>query len=146
MIELESTATAARSAVRFCSHCAAHQDDLDPLEALLLRVCPLCGLGILLRSDRTLVTRSGEALLVVTADLRIAAATLPVAALLGDPELVTGLSLLDVGAGALAGPVTALLGGDGSVSEDRVPLAGTLVSVRVGRCGDPPAALVSLRI
>jgi hypothetical protein len=131
--------------LRFCSYCAARERDLDPVEALLRRVCPRCELGFLLAGSRELVASCGDALLVVTADLRIGAASAGVEPLLGDPEPLLGRELAAVlDAGDLAHSARACAHGATDVSSHRVNVEGRALTARVGACDAPPAALVAL--
>src|SRR5947209_9844958 len=129
--------------VRFCSYCAAR--DLDPLEALARRVCPRCEHGFLLNGDRELVVSSGDALLVVTADLRIGAATAAVEPILGDPEPLVGRELGAVlDDGELASRARECARGASEVSSHRVRVGSRTLTARVGACDPPRAALVAL--
>src|SRR4051794_14646909 len=80
-------------AVRFCTHCGVLQDEAPQ------RVCPLCGLGMILTSHRRALPRSGAAFLVVTRSLRVSAASVASEELLGRPpeELLGGSVLALVG-------------------------------------------------
>lgn len=134
----------ANAAARFCSHCAAREHDFESVESLIRRVCPECGLGILLRASPELLGDS-TMLVVVTADLRLAAATRDTEELLGYPELLFGRPLLEIPVvEQLARPIAiAALGADG-VSEHSVQIGPRSLTARVGRCGDPVAALAAL--
>jgi hypothetical protein len=131
--------------IRFCTYCAAREGDLDGVEALLRRVCPRCELGVLLTASHELVAAADGALLVVTADLRIGAASAAVEPILGDPEPLVGSSLPALLEGdGLATRVAACALGAAGVSLHRVEAGGRAMTARVGACGTPPAALVVL--
>jgi len=85
---------------------------------------------------------------VVTSDLAVSAASEAAGAMFGiDPAEIVGrplLSLLDqpLRGAELARRVARAAAGVGDVSLLRVQVAGRPFEVRVGRCGDPRAALV----
>jgi len=129
--------------VRFCTYCAAR--DLDPLETLARRVCPRCEHGFLLNGARELVASCGDALLVITSDLRIGAASAAVEPILGDPEPLVGRELGSVlDAGELATRARECARGATEVSSHRVRVGTRTLSARVGACDPPRAALVAL--
>lgn len=131
--------------IRFCTHCAARERDADSVEALLRRVCPRCGLGVLLSASPDLVSACGDVLLVVTADLRIAAATTGVEPLLGAAEPLVGRALPELLAPSdLSQRASDCARGAAGVSSHLVEVAGRAMTARVGACGNPPAALVAL--
>jgi len=137
---------------RFCTHCGALSEApvSTPERPLRGRVCASCALGVVLTCTPDLLDRGGAALLVVTADLRVSAASQAAEDLLGD-ELY-GRPLLSVvtspdGVAELARRVVRAATGDRAVTTLRVEpsaisLPGVSLEARIGACGNPPAALV----
>jgi PAS domain-containing protein len=125
-------------ATRFCTHCGAVQNDAPQ------RVCGRCGFGVILTSAREAL---GEAFLVVTLDMRVAAASAAVEKLLGDPDELLGLPLPAV----LSGDDLGRLIGRAALGSRRIvtvtvsaKATGRRLSARIAWCGQPPAALVVL--
>jgi predicted RNA-binding Zn-ribbon protein involved in translation (DUF1610 family) len=129
-------------AVRFCTHCGVVTDDASQ------RVCPSCGLGVVLRCAREAAPRDNAPFLVVTTDLRVSAASSATKPLFGDPDAVVGASLLDLvrGDGALPRQVARAAMGSrkGATAWVRTAEHGRPHKARIVPCGDPPAALVVL--
>jgi hypothetical protein len=101
-------------------------------------------MGIVLTCAPGVLPRQGTAFLVVTADLRISAASAAVEQYLGDA--VEGEPLLEVLSGDPALPrwiVRAAMGSTRVVSV-ALRVGPRRVNGRVAACGDPPAALVVL--
>src|SRR5437764_15415041 len=143
------TGTATDERIRFCTNCGTLFDPEPPdAKAHRERVCPVCGLGVLLSTDDDMLSRDGEPFLVVLKDLTVSAASESAAALLGIETLnMVGrplLSLIDspFRGSELARRVARAAAGAGDMSLLRVQAAGSRYEVRVGRCGDPRAALV----
>jgi hypothetical protein len=93
-----------------------------------------------------LLPREGAAFLVVTADLRISAASAAVERVLGDPDAVLGEPLLEVLSGDPGLPrwiVRAAMGSSRVVSV-ALRVGTRRVNGRIAACGDPPAALLVL--
>jgi PAS domain-containing protein len=142
--------TANNERMRFCTNCGTRFDPEPPdlKHPHRERVCPVCGLGVLLSTGQDMLARDGEAFLVVTSDLTVSAASdaatelfgLESAGMVGRPLL----SLLDspLRGSELARRVARAAAGVGDVSLLRVQVGGRVHEVRVGRCGDPRAALV----
>ena len=136
--------------IRFCTNCGKLFDPEppEPKHPHRERVCPSCGLGVLLSTGHDMLPRDGEAFLVVTSDLAVSAMSEAAGELFGtDPAEVLGrplLSLLDtpIRGSELARRVARAAAGVGDVSLLRVQVGGRRHEVRVGRCGDPRAALV----
>ena len=135
--------------IRFCTNCGTLFDPEPPdAKAHRERVCPVCGLGVLLSTDDDMLSRDGEPFLVVLKDLTVSAASESAAALLGIETLnMVGrplLSLRDtpIRGSELADRVSRAAGGAGDISLVRVQVSGTSYEVRVGRCGEPRGALV----
>src|SRR2546425_345558 len=144
------TGTANDERIRFCTNCGTLFDPEPPdvKHPHRERVCPVCGLGILLSTGRDMLARDHEAFLVVTSDLTVSAASEAAMELFGlDSAEMVGkplLSFLDtpLRGSELARRVARAAAGVGDVSLLRVHVAGRTHEVRVGRCGDPRAALV----
>jgi len=142
--------TANDERIRFCTNCGTLFDPEPPdsKHPHRERVCPVCGLGVLLSTGREMLSEDGQAFLVVTGDLAVSAASETATLMFGlDSLQIVGrplLSLLDtpLRASELARRVARAAGGAGDVSLLRVEVAGRQYEVRVGRCGDPRGALV----
>jgi PAS domain-containing protein len=144
--------------VRFCSRCGTVRDEREragdhrPAE----RVCPACGMGVLLVASRDALPSDGMSFVIATDDLRISAVSEAAERIFGMPEPdLIGNNLLRVmtspghedelalrvsraanGARAVRMiPVRLLLG-------DR-PAFGRL-EARIASCGPPRGALVAL--
>jgi hypothetical protein len=129
-------------AIRFCTHCGVVTDDASQ------RVCPSCGLGVVLSCPRDAAPRPDAPFLVVTTDLRVTAASAAAEALFGDPDALIGMPLLDLvrGDGALPRQVARAAMGSRKDATTWVRTAehGRPRKTRIVACGDPPAALVVL--
>jgi hypothetical protein len=141
---------------RFCTHCAVLFD--APTAAAGTpnrgRVCARCGLGVVLTCSSATLTSPGAAFLVVTADLRVSAASQPADDLFAVPDGSYGrplLSLLTSPAGVAELARVVVRAANGSLAPTTVAVAGASSEIetgsleaRVGGCGNPPAALVVL--
>jgi PAS domain-containing protein len=139
---------------RFCTHCGSLFDaaGATPERPLRGRVCSRCGLGVVLTCASELLREPGAAFLVVTADLRISAASEAAEELLGKPQGLHGRPLLSIltspaGVADLARRVARAAMGERSI--ERMPvepaarrLSGVALEAAIGTCGSPPAALV----
>ena len=129
-------------AIRFCTHCGVVTDDASQ------RVCPLCGLGVVLSCDRSVAPRADAPFLVVTTDLRVSAASAAAEALFGDPDALVGRPMLDLlrGDGALPRQVArAAMGSTRSTTAwVRTAEHGRPRKARIAACGNPPAAIIVL--
>ena len=141
---------------RFCTHCAALFD--APAATAVAphrgRVCSRCGLGVVLTCASATLTSPGAAFLVVTADLRVSAASEAAEELLAVPDGTFGRPLLSLvtspeGVGELARVV--VRAASGSFAPATLPVepaaaatADIGLQARIGACGNPPAALVVL--
>jgi hypothetical protein len=131
----------------FCTHCASLFDEA----AARRRVCPRCGLGVVLTCSSATLEAPGGAFFVVKADLRVSAASRaaedlffvhdgafgrPLMSLVTSPDGIEELPRLVVAAanGTLA-PATIAV----ESAASKVDIA---LEARIGGCGDPPAALV----
>jgi hypothetical protein len=137
MNPLARTDASPTNVVHFCSHCAAFHADAP-------RVCPACGLGIVLECAPGVLPRAGAAFLVVKADLRISAASAAAEEFLGD---VTGQPLLDVLSGDPGLPrwIARAAMGSGRVVSVALRKGPRRVNGRIATCGDPRAALLVLQ-
>ena len=141
---------------RFCTHCAVLLDAPAATASAPHRgrVCTRCGLGIVLTCASATLTSPGAAFLVVTADLRVSAASEAAEEFLSVPDGTFGRPLLSLvtspaGVGELARIVVrAASGSFAPVTVPVEPAASASVEVdleaRIGACGNPPAALVVL--
>ncbi len=131
-----------QDAIRFCTHCGVVTDDASQ------RVCPSCGLGIVLSCERSAAPRPDAPFLVVTTDLRVSAASAAAEALFGAGDELVGTPLLDLvrGDGALPRQVArAAMGSPKSATAwVRTTEHGRPHKARIAACGDPPAAIVVL--
>ena len=131
-----------QDAIRFCTHCGAVTDDAPQ------RVCPDCGLGVVLSCAREAAPAGRSPFLVVTSDLRVTAASAATEDLFGDPGALVGRSLLDLlrGDGTLPRHVARAAMGSRRVATTwvRTHGLGRPRRARIAACGDPPAALVVL--
>ena len=138
MNRLARTDASPQHTVHFCTHCGALSSEGER------RVCERCGMGVVLSCAPGVLPREGAAFLVVTADLRISAASAAVEQYLGDA--VEGEPLLEVLSGDPALPrwiVRAAMGSSRVVSV-ALRVGPRRVNGRVAACGDPPAALLVL--
>ena len=138
MNRLARTDASPQHTVHFCTHCGALSSEGER------RVCERCGMGVVLSCAPGVLPREGTAFLVVTADLRISAASAAVEQYLGDA--VEGEPLLEVLSGDPALPrwiVRAAMGSSRVVSV-ALRVGPRRVNGRVAACGDPPAALLVL--
>ena len=137
MSRLARTDASPTNAVHFCSHCGAFHGDVP-------RVCPACGLGVVLECAPGVLPRPGAAFLVVKSDLRISAASEAAEEFLGD---VTGEPLLDVLSGDPGLPrwISRAAMGSARVVSVALRKGPTRVNARVAACGNPPAALIVLQ-
>ena len=137
MNPLARTDASPTEAVHFCTHCGAFHGDAP-------RVCPACGLGVVLECAPGVLPRAGAAFLVVKADLRISAASEAAEEFLGD---VTGEPLLDVLSGDPSLPrwIARAAMGSGRVVSVALRKGSRRINGRVAACGSPPAALLVLQ-
>ncbi|MBV9214410.1 MAG: PAS domain-containing protein [Actinobacteria bacterium] len=138
----------------FCTHCASlsNAPNGNAERPHRGRVCPDCALGVILSCSRATLDTEGAAFLVVTADLRITAASESAERLFRVPDGLYGRPLLSVmtspdGIGDLARQVVRAASGarrpvtvEVDAAASRVPRGVT--RARIGGCGSPPAALV----
>ena len=138
---------------RFCTHCAQLFDGPTAQAGTPNRgrVCARCGLGVVLTCSNATLTAPGAAFFVVTADLRVSAASRPAENLFAVPDGTHGRPLLSLltspdGVGELARVV--VRAANGTLAPTTLPVQAassridTRMEARVGGCGNPPAALV----
>src|SRR3954452_11084886 len=126
--------------IRFCTNCGTLFDPEPPdsKHPHRERVCPVCGLGVLLSTGREMLSEDGQAFLVVTSDLTVSAASEAATLLFGLDSLeIVGrplLSLLDtpIRGSELARRVARAAAGAGDISLLRVQVSGATYEVRVG--------------
>jgi hypothetical protein len=117
-------------------------------------VCGECSLGVVLTCAGDMLHGPGEAFLIVTADLRVSAASEAAEHMFQVPEGTFGRPLLSLmtspeGIEELSRRVVSAASGSRASSTMQVePAASRLpagvLEARIGGCGDPPAALVVL--
>lgn len=132
----------------FCTHCASLFDE----PAARRRVCPRCGLGVVLTCSSATLDVAGAAFFVVTSDLRVSAGSKQAEDLFAAHDGMFGRPLLSLvtspaGVGELARLVGAAANGTMAPSTIPVESAATrldhvALEARIGGCGNPPAALV----
>jgi hypothetical protein len=137
---------------RFCTHCASLYD----LGSHRARVCPDCGLGVILTCASTTLTTAGAAFLVVTSDLRVSAASQHAEDIFDLPDGTYGRPLMalltsPVGVGELARLVVRAANGTYAPATIAVEPTSSKVGAsefeaRIGGCGNPPAALVVVEV
>jgi hypothetical protein len=140
---------AARDALtHFCTHCASLFDE----PASRRRVCPRCGLGVVLTCSSATLDAPGAAFFVVTSDLRVSAGSKQAEDLFSAHDGIFGRPLMSLvtspaGVGELARIVVAAAGG--TMAPTTVPVQSAAAKLdeisleaRIGGCGSPPAALV----
>ena len=149
----EAAPSAPRESVAFCGHCGTHPEADEQS-----RVCPSCGLGLILHADAEAVPSVGDAFLVFDSYLSVCAASAEAEKLLSmsEMELVNRhlsdvLLPADVEAQSTTKLAMALLWatrGDQSTRRVLVRPANTFgvrLSADIASCGPPSAALVVLR-
>jgi hypothetical protein len=123
--------------VEFCSYCGQF-DTTDQ------RVCPNCGLGIMLETDGVVLGSPGAPFVVVKSDGRISAVSEAAERLMGKQETLIGRPLLSLITGPGLARMIAMAGyGHGGPYELTVErLGGGRFHATIGTCGQPRAALV----
>ena len=138
---------------RFCTHCAQLFDGPTAQAGTPNRgrECTRCGLGVVLTCSNATLTAPGAAFLVVTADLRVSAASQSAEDLFAVPDGSFGRPLLSLltspsGVGELARVV--VRAANGTLAPTTLPVQAAAskldreLEATVGGCGNPPAALV----
>ena len=139
---------AADALTHFCTHCASLFDE----PAARRRVCPRCGLGVVLTCSSATLDTPGAAFFVVTSDMRVSAGSKQAEDLFSVHDGSFGRPLLSLvtspdGIGELARLVAAAANGTMAPSTIAVQSAASKLDdvpleARIGGCGSPPAALV----
>ena len=139
---------AGEALTHFCTHCASLFDEPTARR----RVCPRCGLGVVLTCSSATLDTPGAAFFVVTADLRVSAGSKQAEDLFSVKDGTFGRPLMSLitspdGVGELARLVAAAASGTLAPSTIAVESAASRLDnvsleARVGGCGNPPAALV----
>jgi hypothetical protein len=137
--------------VSFCSHCA----DRVPTPAVAARVCPKCGLGVMLEADAELAPREAAAFLVLDGAMSVCAVSRAAETLLGTSEtdavnhhLSELLSVADVESvttSSLAAAISSAARGRRDSHQLVLRPAnfyGVRLQARLGSCGPRPAALI----
>jgi predicted nucleic acid-binding Zn-ribbon protein len=132
----------------FCTNCASLFDE----PAARRRVCPRCGLGVVLTCSSATLDAPGAAFFVVTSDLRVSAGSKQAEDLFSVHDGTFGRPLLSLvtspdSVGELARLVVAAANGTMAPSTIEVESAASKLDdisleARIGGCGNPPAALV----
>ena len=143
--------------MRFCSRCGEPGSNVSRGEGTLteVRVCELCGMGMLLTCLRGALPGAGAAFLIATAELRISAVSEPAEGLFGPEQSLIGTPLTEI----LTSPVgddgfsrvvirAALRNREPEVLSVRgagyaAPVA-DMFAARISTCGPPRAALVTV--
>jgi hypothetical protein len=143
---------------RFCTHCAAlFEAPADMTGAPTRgRVCGRCGLGVVLTCSSATLSAPGAAFLVVTADLRVSAASQQAEDLFAVPDGTYGRPLMSLltspaGVGEMARVVVRAANGAFRPTTMTVQAAASKLRTReleahIGGCGNPPAALVVIEV
>jgi hypothetical protein len=132
----------------FCTHCATLFDE----PASRRRVCPRCGLGVVLTCSSATLDAEGAAFFVVTSDLRVSAGSRQAEDLFSAHDGIFGRPLMSLltstdDVGELPRLVVAAASGTLAPATIAVESAATKIDnlaleARIGGCGNPPAALV----
>jgi len=123
--------------VGFCSYCGQF-DSVDR------RVCPNCGLGVMLETDGSVLSVPGAPFVIVNSAGRISAVSEAAERLLGKQDELIGRPLLSLITGPGLARMIAMAGyGHGGPYElDVDRLGGGRLRATIGTCGRPRAALV----
>jgi len=148
-----ATAEVARPGVWFCGHCGAPPEGGIP--APVSRVCPGCGLGVLLEARDDVAPAPDEAFMVIDASLCVCALSRAAEKLIGATEQeAIGRPLTELIVPADAEPEAqrnlAMLVAWSARGEDEpshtvvrpANVFGVRFKARIGACGPPRAALV----
>jgi hypothetical protein len=143
--------------IRFCTRCGqpCEEPPSRPEHQLDGRVCPQCGMGLMLTCAREALPGTGAAFLIVTFELRVSAVSEAAERVLGPEQSLMGLPFLDfltspTGDDRLAHQVG--LAAERACDPVVLPVrlrswhadrAGTMAA-RISTCGPPRAALVTV--
>jgi PAS domain-containing protein len=123
--------------VGFCSYCGQ-------LEGGNQRVCPHCGLGVILQTDSSALRYPGSPFVIVRSDGRISAVSEAAERLLGKQEALIGRPLMSLITGQGLARLVAMAGyGHGGPYElDVERIGGVRLHTTITTCGPPRAALL----
>jgi hypothetical protein len=123
--------------VEFCSYCGQ-------FDSTNQRVCPNCGLGVMLETDGSVLRIPGSPFVIVNSDGRISAVSEAAERLMGKQETLIGRPLLSLITGPGLARMIAMAGyGHGGPYELTVErIGGGRFHATVGTCGRPRAAMV----
>jgi hypothetical protein len=140
--------------VYFCGHCATKPDPND-INPPISRVCPTCGLGLLLECGADVAPTPGDPFLVLDGSLSVCAVSAAAEVLLGIletdavnhhfTELLVPADAESRDGESLAVAITWAAGGDGTTRRAVVRPASTFgvrLTARIASCGPPRAALL----
>jgi PAS domain-containing protein len=124
--------------VGFCSYCGRFGGGQ--------RVCPSCGLGVLLETDATALRNPGAAFVIARADGRISAVSQAAEKMLGKQDSLIGRPLLALinGQDLARFVATAGAGHGGPFRLEVTQIGGGTLRAVVATCTNPRAALVVL--
>ena len=145
----------------FCSHCGERYGEAES------RVCPSCGLGLLLHAEAEAAPRAGDAFMIVDSSLCVQALSASAEQQLGvlethainrhvtellipaevEPPLATSLQPEPPAAASLAVAIARAANGSGDAQPVTVRPShtfGVRLRARIAACGPPRAALVLL--
>jgi PAS domain-containing protein len=125
--------------VGFCSYCGQ-------LDGGTQRVCPSCGLGVLLETDSAALRAPGAAFVIVRAGGRISAVSAAAEGMIGNQESLIGRPLLALIVGPQLAQMVAIAGAGhgGPFSLDVERIGGGRLRATVATCAEPRAAIVVL--
>jgi PAS domain-containing protein len=131
-------------AVRFCSSCGEVAEN-----GTQRRVCPSCGLGVLLSASPDALPKASGGFAVVDRDLRVTAVSAAGVRILGEDatgRLLPSLVSARDGNGELSRQVARAASGLSGTARLEVSVAGRRgrFEARISPCGPPRAALVAL--
>jgi hypothetical protein len=152
LVPTEQLQRAAEERVLFCGHCGRR-----PEAETGSRVCPSCGLGLLLASTAEAAPMPGDAFLVIDSTMAVCAVSAAAEALLATcetdavnhhlTELLVPADAEAQGPTNLAVAVTWAARGDGGIRRTFVRPAktfGVRLKARIASCNSPDAALIVL--
>ena len=152
-----ATAAARSKTVRFCSRCGEPGASPPRGEATFtqVRVCEICGMGMLLTCLREALPGAGAAFVIATAELRVSAVSESAEGLFGTEQHLLGSPLTEI--------LTSPMGDSGfsrvvaraalrNCEPEILPVLGVgeaarvagMLAARVSTCGAPRAALVTV--
>lgn len=152
-----TSVTAERFAIRFCSQCGEPAEAPPRAEGTppAPRVCQSCGMGLLLNCLREALPGAGAAFLIVTAELRVSAASGAAELILGEERELLGTPLADLLESPLGDTALSRAAARAALRSREpvvLPVRGVrertravgMLAARVSTCGPPRAALVTV--